>query len=267
MKTIFKLLQAVLFLSIITFAISCSDDEETPKVDCTTSDLTAAATASEVSCSAMGTIEASSTGGSGNVEFSIDGANFQASGSFENLTAKSYTVTVKDANECTSTATITVSGEATSTVAFTTSEVDSGCGDSKGSITVAATGGNGTYEYSIDEGSFGTSNTFSNLEQGSYTVTVKDGDDCDKSSDVTVNSGISYSASVATIIANSCAVSGCHVAGTDRQDFTQFSLVQSNAAGIMSRTASGNMPAGGGSLSPEEIDAIACWVNDGGLDN
>ena len=56
---------------------------------------------------ATGSISASATGSAG-FTFSIDGANFQASGNFANLAAGNYTVTAKDANGCTGSATVTV---------------------------------------------------------------------------------------------------------------------------------------------------------------
>ena len=266
MKAFFKLFQAVFFLTLITFAISCSDDEETPKVDCTTSDLAATATGTDVSCASQGSVTASSTGGTGTVQYSIDETNFQASGVFEDLSAGNYTVTAKDTNGCTSTATVSVSGDAASSVAFTTSEVDSGCGGSQGSITVTASGGNGTYEYSIDGGSFGSSNIFAGLAQGSHSITVKDSDDCDNSSDVSISAGTSLSADIAPIITQNCAVTGCHVAGSISPNLSTNAGILAKANRIMARTGAGSMPPSG-ALSSVDVAAIACWVNDGGLDN
>ncbi|MNS01637.1 hypothetical protein D3C72_329220 [compost metagenome] len=45
-------------------------------------------------------------------------------------------------------------------------------------ITVTVTGGNGTYEYKLDDGAFQTSNVFTNVTAGPHTVTVGDTNGC-----------------------------------------------------------------------------------------
>ncbi|RYG52583.1 MAG: hypothetical protein EOO01_06320 [Chitinophagaceae bacterium] len=54
-----------------------------------------------------GGIVATATGSTG-FTYSINGANFQPNGTFTNLAAGSHTITAKDANGCTGTATVTV---------------------------------------------------------------------------------------------------------------------------------------------------------------
>ncbi len=216
-------------------------------------------------CTEGGTITASATGGEGAVEFSINGTTFQTSGTFTGLTAGSYTVTAKDANGCVGTTAATV-GADENTVTFTTQLTDSGCGTSDGAISVSVTGGDGNYTYKFDEGNFSSSSQKGSLAAGSHSVTVKDGSGCEVTENVSVLSGVSYASSVKTIIDTECATSGCHVSGTGRQNFTVFATVQANAAGIKSRTQSGDMPRNG-TLSQEEKDLIACWVDDGAKNN
>lgn len=56
------------------------------------------------------------------------------------------------------------------------STINATCGNSDGSMTMAATGGDGNYEYSIDGGvTFNNSNTFGNLSAGNYNIVVRDG--------------------------------------------------------------------------------------------
>lgn len=55
-----------------------------------------------------GMITASATGGLSPYTFSIDGTNFQNSGTFSNLAPKNYTVTVKDKNDLTDTELVSV---------------------------------------------------------------------------------------------------------------------------------------------------------------
>ena len=78
---------------------------------------------------------------------------------------------------------------------------------------------------------------------------------------------ISYSRDVDPIIKADCAVPGCHVPGTGLPNYLEFSTVQALAPEIKSRTQSRSMPQGGRSLSIEEIDRIACWVDAGAPDN
>jgi hypothetical protein len=51
------------------------------------------------------------------------------------------------------------------------------CSDGKGQITITANGGSSSYTYSIDGVNYQTSNVFNDLEDGSYTLTVKDSND------------------------------------------------------------------------------------------
>ena len=51
------------------------------------------------------------------------------------------------------------------------------CGVTNGGFEVTATGGDGIYEYAIDDG-FQTSGVFSNLGAGTYEVIVSDGNNC-----------------------------------------------------------------------------------------
>jgi hypothetical protein len=70
-----------------------------------------------------------------------------------------------------------LSGDCSNTkiVDFTATPTPTICGNN-GTITISATGGDGIYEYSINNGvTFGTINIFQNLAPGTYIVHVKDG--------------------------------------------------------------------------------------------
>ncbi|MFC3879715.1 PKD domain-containing protein [Algoriphagus namhaensis] len=56
--------------------------------------------------------------------------------------------------------------------------VDDLCRESTGSITVNASGGFGTYEYSLDGGPFQSGNVFAGLLPGTYTIDVSAGTNC-----------------------------------------------------------------------------------------
>ncbi|MBD8487134.1 2-polyprenyl-6-methoxyphenol hydroxylase [Echinicola sp. CAU 1574] len=77
------------------------------------------------------------------------------------------------------------------------------------------------------------------------------------------------SGEVSTIIQNNCAVSGCHVAGTGRVNFTIKQNIIDNATQIRTYTQSGFMPPSdsGRSLTTSQKDDIFCWVSAGAQDN
>lgn len=151
-------------------------------------------------------------------------------------------------------------------VAIATMIQNADCGSSNGVVTVNASGGDGQYEYSVNGGGFGNSNILSGLGIGEHEITVRDGVKCATTAAVAMTSGTSFTNDIAPIIATNCALPTCHVAGTPRVDLQVFSAVQFNAQSIKSRVESGDMPRNG-ILSAADIASIACWVDDGALDN
>ncbi len=149
-----------------------------------------------------------------------------------------------------------------------TSTTGTACGSSDGTIAATASGGEGRLTFRIDGSNFNESGVFSNLPSGVYTVAVRDENNCSSSEQVTIITGISFTASIKPIIDNNCAVSGCHVGG-GLPDFRVFSNIQSRASDIKSRTSNRIMPppSSGRSLTDNQIEKIACWVDDGAPNN
>jgi len=110
------------------------------------------------------------------LQYSI-GAGFQSSPTFTVSAPGTYTVTVRDANGCTATDTIDILAPLTATAV---AAVQPSCSNNDGEISVSANGGSGNYEYELQDASSTTlvaqnsSNTFSNLSAGNYTVVVHD---------------------------------------------------------------------------------------------
>src|SRR5204862_5022279 len=118
-----------------------------------------------------GSVTAAGSGGTSPYTYAIDGATFGNSGTFSNLAAGSYTVTVKDANGCTTTQPVTITQPAAALSSSISSQTNVACfGSSTGSVTVAGSGGASPYTYAIDGATFGNSGIFSNLAAGSYTI-------------------------------------------------------------------------------------------------
>ena len=130
-----------LFTALVTLLLSCSSDKEVSP-DCTESDLAIQLSETvNVDCSSAGSIEVTATGGAGNYSFSIDGVNFQAMNTFDGLSAGSYTISVKDNNECIATISATISAQL-GNVSTTVEQLSvSGCDSSNGAVMLTASGG------------------------------------------------------------------------------------------------------------------------------
>lgn len=138
-----------------------------------------AATAVVCNGEANGTVTAIASGGLGPYQYSINGgSNWQNSNVF-NVAAGNYTILVRDANGCIQSQSIVVSEPAILTAASVNS--DASCdGGNDGRIIVSASGGNGTYQYSIDGINYQFGNTF-NTGPGNFTVYVRDNRGCNTS--------------------------------------------------------------------------------------
>ncbi|MEZ5057225.1 MAG: zinc-dependent metalloprotease family protein [Saprospiraceae bacterium] len=119
------------------------------------------------------TVTATGNGGTGSLEYSINGTDFQASNVFNNVAVGNYTLTVRDQNGCTATAPFVVAG---SNLAVNLTKVqDITCNnENDGIVEALAGGGNTPYEYSLNGGNYQSSNRFENLAAGDYTVDVRD---------------------------------------------------------------------------------------------
>lgn len=127
--------------------------------------------------------------------YSIDGGNnYQSSSSFNNLQAGVYTVTVKNNNGCQSpSSTVTIVPKTVPVLPAITSSQPT-CSIPTGSITITPSQG---YSYSIDGGNnYQSSSSFSNLQAGVYTVTVKNSDGCQSPS-----STVTFAAPILTTVA------------------------------------------------------------------
>ena len=122
------------------------------------------------------TITVSATGGTGDLEYSLDGLPFQPGTLFSDLTAGTYTVTVRDANGCTTSCTETIT-EPEPLVCTTASTDVTDCGVNDGTITTTEMGGTAGYTYDAGAGTV-SGNVISDLAPGSYVVTVTDANGC-----------------------------------------------------------------------------------------
>jgi hypothetical protein len=128
---------------------------------------------------ATGQLEVTATGGTGTIEYSKDGTNYQPSNIFIGLIKGTYTITVRDANSCTAVLMQTITEPTTPLSITSIAPTNVKCkGDATGQLEVTATGGTGTIEYSKDGTNYQPSNTFIGLIKGTYSITVRDANSC-----------------------------------------------------------------------------------------
>ena len=164
--------------------------------------ITYTATPTDASCNGSSTGSIAITGvsgGTGSYTYS-DGGNYQSTNTFASLSASNYTITVKDANGCISTSTNVTVSQPTA-ITMTNNQGSNGC--SGGIDTVVASGGTPGYNYS-NGGNFQSSNIFTGMTVGVYTITVRDLNGCTATSSITVISSnpISMTNSVGNILCN-----------------------------------------------------------------
>ncbi|HMK25634.1 MAG TPA: T9SS type B sorting domain-containing protein, partial [Chitinophagaceae bacterium] len=123
-----------------------------------------------------GIITITAGGGITPYQYSIDGGVNWQPGNVFTVAAGTYTIIIRDANNCTKSQIATVTQPAVLTAASVNANASCN-GGSDGVITVNAAGGNPGYTYSIDGVNFQASNVF-NVVPGPYTVTVKDNLGC-----------------------------------------------------------------------------------------
>ncbi len=138
-----------------------------------------------------GAITLSGTGGTvvlpGDYEFSINGGPFQVGGSFLNLPAGSYLVTVRDNNGCTFSQTETITEPPVLGITVLT-QVDVSCfGGNNGSLALDGVGGTPGYQFSLDGVNFQANGTFPGLNAGPLTISIQDLNGCVVTQALTIN--------------------------------------------------------------------------------
>ncbi|MGK0364636.1 MAG: subtilisin-like proprotein convertase family protein, partial [Saprospiraceae bacterium] len=117
----------------------------------------------------------SGNGGTGNLEYSLDGISFQPENTFTTTQDGYYEVVIRDENECDFT-TLTVLVNNLMTSLNLTQDLN--CHDDEnGTVVVSTTKGIPPFQYRLNQGEYQDENTFSNLPAGDYTAVVRDASD------------------------------------------------------------------------------------------
>jgi hypothetical protein len=254
--------------------ISCAYNDFPKFADCSKSglDLTLTSKQDPSLCTAIdGRIEVRPSGGDGPYSFSLNGSAFQTSNTFSFLGPGNYVVVTNDTQNCTSTLQVSLQAPGSTLTGTAAVVPDSECLTDNGAVTVTALQGTAPYQYQFGTGTFGSQSSFTNLVAGTYTVTIKDATNCPAVVGVIVphqSTGVSYALDIKPILQANCTLSGCHngdLGGS--RDWRNYDNVKTNAINIKTRTTNRSMPAGGLSLTPDQIKLIACWVDDGANNN
>jgi gliding motility-associated-like protein len=139
--------------------------------------LSVSITTSPSTCgNSNGSVTASASGGTGSPAFSWNTPGNDTTATVNGVGQGSYVVTVTDDNNCTATGIATVNNLGGPTLALSNSTPVLCFGDSSGTATVSASGGNGNLSYNWSTGD--TTVAVNNLPAGTFTVIVSDANNC-----------------------------------------------------------------------------------------
>ncbi|RYZ49642.1 MAG: hypothetical protein EOP49_15835 [Sphingobacteriales bacterium] len=151
-----------------------------------------------------GTITVTPGGGTPPYTYSLDGGAPGNTNVITGVSAGPHTVVFTDANGCTGVVTTTV-GAGSSITSSAPSTVPATCaGANNGSATINPTSGSGPYTYSLNGGTPQTSNVFTGLAGGNYSVLITDASGCTGTRTFFVNTGAGISLAPPTSTPESC---------------------------------------------------------------
>lgn len=122
------------------------------------------------------TVTAAGTGGTGTLQYQLDAGAFQTSGSFTGVAAGSHTITLRDANGCTTVKSFSITQPSVLTISAVPGTIS--CAGGTTSVTVTASGGTAPYT--------GTG-TFTSRTAGTYSFTVRDAANASASATIVIS--------------------------------------------------------------------------------
>lgn len=137
---------------------------------------------------ADGAIDVNGVNGTSPYLFATDGSSFSSNNIISELKAGTYSITVKDANDCIYDTVVTLTGYPVIVLDEIISDPVSCFGYEDGGIEIAASGGLQPFEYKVGNSQFISDNQFRGLLATDYIITVKDSVGCEKDTSVTVES-------------------------------------------------------------------------------
>lgn len=141
---------------------------------------------SDVNCNggSDGSVDLTPLGGTASYSFSWSSGSSSEDPS--NLSAGSYSVTITDANGCTSNSISTLIGEPATPLTSTIVGLDAKCfGENSGGVDLSPSGGTSPYTFSWNNGA--SSEDLNNVNAGSYSVTITDNNNCTASNNTSIS--------------------------------------------------------------------------------
>jgi len=214
--------------------------------------VTASTSAVNASCGMQGSVTVTGGGGTGpyTVSWSTGSTSFTIS-----AMPGTYGVTVTDSKGCTGTGSATVNSGSSSLNVSVTANSQAGC-TTGGSATATASGGSGNYTYVWDNNQ--TTQTATNLNAGTRSVTVTDiTTGCTGVGTVAITSVTNLSAS-ATVVTNATCTVGGSATATGTGGTPPYKFVWSNAQTTATAT---NLGAGPRSVTVTDASGCIAIVN------
>ncbi|HPI55430.1 MAG TPA: SprB repeat-containing protein, partial [Chitinophagaceae bacterium] len=140
------------------------------------------ATGVNIGCNSVNTgqIQTQTSGGNGAITYTLTPGNVSnATGNYSGLAPGGYTVTAKDANNCSITTSFTITQASGLALAAVVSTPIPCFGNNIGVIQTLASGGSGTINYTLTPGNIvNTTGTYSGLGARTYTIAAVDANGC-----------------------------------------------------------------------------------------
>lgn len=144
---------------------------------------------------ANGTITVTATGVNPPFTYAIGTQAFAATNSFTGLAAGTYALHIKDAGGCTKDTTVTITNPLAMQLALNVKKPV--CSPvSNGQVIVTVTNGVAPYQYAVNTGAYGTSNTLTGLSTGTHTLHIKDANNCIKDTTITLTDSLHMAANI-----------------------------------------------------------------------
>lgn len=266
-----KILHLLLTFGAFALFTKCDKKGDPPPADpCAGVTINVLGTKVDATSGSNGSITITSPLGSG-FTFSLNGAAAVSNPIFSGLAPGTYTITARNASNCTGSAQFIINSDACAgkTIVVSTPTIINftPCSTTAdGSVTVAATGSTG-FTFNIGGGTFQSSATFNNLAAGNYVVGARDVDGCVKTANVTVGNrpaGPLFTAVRGVIQANCVSCHGATSPSGGVSLATDCDIVN-RWDRINARAVNGTpsfMPTSG-AMPISERNKITAWINAG----
>lgn len=142
-----------------------------------------------------GSITITGTGGKSPFTYKFGTGSYTSTNTFNNLTAGTYALSIKDANDCLFDTNFVLQDppDIGANITF----VQPPCNYyNSGVITVNAFNGTSPYQYALGAGSFSSTNTYSGLFSGTYVIHIKDSNSCTKDTTFALIDSVKVTATV-----------------------------------------------------------------------